>query len=205
MIQKIIQILPYLLHPLLVPTYLNAILILNMPELYEPISNNNLPYLLLTIFLTTFFIPLLSITSLRLTSVIQNFSLKSHKERFVPFLFITIFYGITTYFLIDKFHINGTIASIFIVFCMLSLLLTILLFISKFSAHTISYCAAPGIIFGLARHYPGYDLLYPLILLIIMCGLIMTSRLYFQRYDVNEITLSAFLGSLVGYLGMILI
>jgi hypothetical protein len=89
------------MHPLLMPTLLFTILFYFAPIVISPISESAINRVLLILAITTFFLPLLSITTLIYSSgkgheTLKNLTMQERKTRILPFFFTTIFYGITT-------------------------------------------------------------------------------------------------------------
>jgi membrane-associated phospholipid phosphatase len=63
---------------------------------------------------------------------------------------------------------------------------------------------ALGIIMPLNKAAEG-ALLYPVVLLIVLAGLVMSARLYLQVHTLREVGYGAALGFLVGFFGMIIL
>lgn len=176
------------------PTIIFAILFRSVPESIYPVAKDSFFYLILAIFITTFIIPALSIATLKFTNSIENFSLRERKERIIPFIFIFIFYAMTTYLFIERIKINQVIANVMILTSILILLLTLITTRYKISIHAAGLCSGIGFLVGLTRHYQATHLLEPIAVMIAVTGLVLTSRLYLNAHTPQEVSTGAAFG-----------
>ena len=81
-----------LFHPLMMLTYMLVLLLLVNPYLFG--YNNVLGghFLILLIFLSTFFIPMVAILMMRFLGMIESFQMRDKKERIGPYISTGIFY-----------------------------------------------------------------------------------------------------------------
>ena len=88
------QIISFIFHPLLIVTYMLALLLLVNPYLFgvSSIGDKASKLLLLQIFLSTFFIPGVAVVMLRLTGMIQSFQMETKQERIGPYIITGLFY-----------------------------------------------------------------------------------------------------------------
>lgn len=154
-----------------------------MPELIKPLTLVTLPFL----FITTFLIPLLSISMLRVLGSISSLKLENRQERIMPFSFVSIFYGMTTYLFVVKIQVNETIAIILVSTTILILVLTAITFWVKISIHAAGISGVVGyfLVFGLKS--PNSHALYPLLVLILAAGIVMSARLQLNAHSPKEI------------------
>ncbi len=151
--RNIATFISYALHPLLMPSLLFVILLVFLPEALQPITGKITIYILLLIFITTFIIPVFSILGLRTTMTISSMRFEKRSERIMPFAFITIFYGLTTYLFHSKIEINDLILSIFIGATLLVALLTIITVFFKISVHACGPSRLDDILPGSHFHH----------------------------------------------------
>lgn len=180
-----------LFHPMLMPTYTFLIVYFYIPEVVKPLGLVTMPFL----FATTFLIPLLSISVLRYTSGISSLSMEHREERILPFSFVAIFYGITTYMFTYQVRVNPTVSLMLLSTTILIVVLILITLFEKISIHAAGISGVIGFFVVLGIRYPGGAMLYPLVLGIIASGLVMTSRLYLNVHTPRQILL----GTLVGF------
>lgn len=201
MIKKLAIVFSVLMHPLLMPTYLFALLFYYAPVITNPISASNANYLLLAIFLTTFLIPIVYVTVSRFLVIRTNFlaviSMPTRQERILPFFFISIFYLIVTFLFIYKFNVNTVLSVILAATTAIIVAVSIANLFLKVSAYSASSCGMIGFIIGLGIKYPQTFLVLPLIILLIMSGLVMSSRLYTGVHKPLDILTGSVLGLLI--------
>lgn len=188
------QFISYVLHPLLMPTLVFTVIFYFLPESVKPIDNEAIPFLLLAILITTFIIPVLSISALRFTSTISSLTLHKREERVVPFVFIGMFYALTTYLFINRIQVNEVIALMMITTSVLIGLLTAITTKYKISIHAAGICGSAGYLIALAHVYQSEALIYPATAAIVLSGVVMTARLYLNSHTLNEVVAGCFLG-----------
>jgi len=179
----IYQIISYLFHPLLMPTFSFILLFTFLPQVINPLGWITLPFL----FVTTCVIPVISISMLKYFGSIANFRLERREERIVPFSFVTIFYGITTYMFVFQVKVNQAVALMLISTTLLVLILAIITLWFKISIHTAGVSGVVGILIAFGLKYPGTSVLYPLIGMILVAGLTMSARLHLNAHTPKEI------------------
>ena len=136
------------------PTYLFLLIILFASTLMQPLPRESLFQVLTIIFIVTFLIPAISIATLRLSHFISDLRLMDHKQRIIPFLFVTCFYGISAYMFYSKLNINNLIFLIFAITALLLLLLTTITYFWKISIHAAGIGGTIGFILALSLAYP---------------------------------------------------
>lgn len=172
-----------LFHPMLMPTLTFLIVYYFLPEVVRPLGLITLPFL----FITTFLIPLLSISVLKYTSNISSLSLEKREERTLPFTFVATFYGLTSYMFIFQFKVNPTVSIMLLATTILIIILTIITQFEKISIHAAGISGVVGFLVVFGVRHPGSLVLYPLILMVVVAGLVMTSRLYLNAHTPREI------------------
>ena len=165
-----------------------------LPESIRPIGIEAIPDLILAILTNTFITPLLSIAALRFTSTISSFSLERREERIVPFLFIFMFYALTTYLFIVRIQINDVVALMMITTSVLIALLTLITLKYKISIHAAGIAGGIGFLVALAHNFQSEALVYSSAVGVVLCGLVMSARLYLNAHSLNEVSLGCLLG-----------
>ena len=196
------NIIAILLHPLLMPTFMFVIFIYFLPDIFNPLSMKAMLYVLLLIFLTTFVIPALSILGLRTSAVISNLKLENRSERRLPFVFIAVFYAVTTFLFIDKLDISRVLIVLMISISAQIIILTIITFFWKISIHASGSGGMTGILLALIYLFPENPLLYPFIGLVLISGLVLSSRLYLNVHSQAEVYAGYIFGFVVSFVSL---
>lgn len=197
MIVKLANLVSVLFHPLLMPTILFSVLFFYSPTLAKPLSDQALYYILLAIFITTFLIPVFSMGALKMSSYITDFTMVNRKERILPFLFISVFYAVTTYMFYSKIKLNTVFIIIMSTITVLSFLITFITIYWKISAHSAGVSGVVGFILAIIYKFSQVNLLIPLIFAVLLAGIVMSSRLYLNSHEPEEI----WAGSMLGFIG----
>jgi membrane-associated phospholipid phosphatase len=173
------------------PTLTFLLLYAFSPQLILPLSWISLPFL----FITTFIIPIISISILRVSGSISSLKMENREERVVPFVFITLFYGMTTYLFIFKVGVNELVTVIFVSTTLLIVILTVITSVFKVSIHAAGMAGVCGYLLSLCWKNPGSELQYPLMGLILLAGVVMTARLQLNAHRPIEILVGSLIGS----------
>ena len=197
------------MHPLLMTTYLFALLFFYAPLITRPLSPTAANYILIALFITTFVLPLISIAALRFSAfrVTNNFtvlSLPTRRERLLPFFFTSLFYLITTYMFMAKFRVNMVLVVILGGATALILAVSTVTLLTKVSAHAASGGALVGFLVGLSIRYPQSYLFTPLIAAVVLTGGVMSARLYLDLHSVKGVWLGMGLGVTVSLSAILL-
>jgi membrane-associated phospholipid phosphatase len=142
---------------------------------------------------------------LKVSAFISDVQLSNRRDRLLPFFFVTLFYGISTFMFYKKLHLNDLI---FTVFACTTVLLSVILVITlfwKISVHSAGVGGAIGILLGVNVHYPASHLLYPMIAMIMVSGLVMSSRLRLNAHDPAQVYAGLLLGFTTCFLGIYLL
>lgn len=202
MLRKLAIAISIIMHPLLMPTLLLALLFYYVPVVTKPVSQEAARYILLAIFITTFVLPMISITALRLSSlmVMDKFtalSMPERKDRLLPFFFTSIFYAITTYMFFSKFRVNQVLVIILAATTLIIILISLVTLFLKVSAHSASAGGLIGFLIGLGFKYPQGQILWPVIIILLIGGLVMSARLYLNEHKPIDILVGSMIGLIV--------
>ncbi|MGK7391437.1 MAG: phosphatase PAP2 family protein [Candidatus Cyclobacteriaceae bacterium M2_1C_046] len=175
------------------------------PGIIGPTSIEFLQLFLLIIFILTFIIPLISITMLKLTKAIQSFNMPTREERILPFAMITIYYGVSGYLVVDKLPVNDIVSLILYTITGLILLLTLITFFWKISAHSMAVGGVLGLLCAINLALPESELLIPIIFIAFLSGLIMSARLYLNSHNPPQVYWGAFLGFFLSFSSILIL
>ncbi|HKK73542.1 MAG TPA: hypothetical protein VJ953_00610 [Saprospiraceae bacterium] len=204
------RLLSYLFHPLLVLTYGLIVLIAVDPFSFgaNSIQSTQSTLLILRIFLSTFFIPAMAILMLYFLGMVKSLRLEDKMDRTGPYIITGIFY----LWLLRNFWGSALVPSLYTAFMLgvtIALFLAFLINIfSKISIHAVGISAllAMIIITMLTQNYNTLvipiaqgrylqaSLLYLLLALLLIAGLLGTSRLYLQKHELSELYGGYFVG-----------
>lgn len=184
-------------HPIMMPTLLFALVFFLSPRVTAPLATDMRWSMLSLLALTTLVIPCISMLLLYYLGSIPNLKMPDRRERRMPFLFISVFYAVTTYLFISKYphfvHINIMLAGItFIIF-----LVSIISLYWKVSAHSAAAGGVLGFMASFALLYHDTMLLYGLSGMVVVTGAVMSARLYLHEHQPEEVWTGSMLGLLV--------
>lgn len=187
------------------PTLFLLILLFFLPQSLQPVSGRIALMIISLVFITTFIIPVLSMIGLRSTMTISSFRLQKRSERVLPFAFITIFYGLTTYLFHSKIEINDTILAIFVGATVLVFFLTLITLFFKISVHASGAGCMVGFLLSIMLLYPEHNLMWALIWIILVAGLILSARLYLDAHTPVEVYAGFSLGLFISFFSLFIL
>lgn len=178
------------LHPIVMPS-IGVLLYYIFTPVY---FNTSKQYALFSvIFIATYAIPLLLLIFLKSIGYIKSYQVHSIEERKIPLFFMTSLFFILGKFFYDVSYLKdlsylfyGTTVGLILVYC-------IFYFKIKTSLHLLSMGSAVGffLVFQL-KHQVG--ILPVIAILIVLSGLLASSRLKLKAHTPNEVYLGFFIG-----------
>jgi len=201
---RLALVLSALLHPLLMPIYLFLLLFWLSPSMMG-VSNDDIRYrILLLLVVCTFLIPMLSTYMLYRLGSIKSLLMEDRSDRVFPFISTTLFYMLTTYLFIKQLAMLHLITIILSGITVSLLLVTVISFFWKISAHSVGIAGITGFLIGIYYQYAAVEYFYPMLLVILIAGLLMSARLYLNAHTPAQVLAGTLLGFAVG-LGTILV
>ncbi len=193
---KLSRILSAFFHPINFPIAGAILYFLLLPK-YLFIEQER--FLLIVIFVITYIFPLILIFLLKSFKMIDSYHMVTIEERKFPlllFISITIFIG---YWLLKSTVVN--LLSLFYFGYGLGLIITyvLLYFKIKVSLHTSAISGLIGFIICFSFYYK-VNLIILLVALLLLNGLLATSRLRLNAHKLNEVIIGFFLGLLSQFL-----
>ncbi|TPE42783.1 hypothetical protein FJM65_16585 [Pontibacter mangrovi] len=174
-------------HPLLLPTYLFAVILY-----YMPVATLTLPLhvrwvVLAMIFFSTFVIPAVAALAMVRLGYLDSLEMDRREQRGFPLLFTAVCYAATAYL----FHREPAYDAIFyFVMGIVAAAVFLAFFISQFwkiSAHSIGMGGALGLLLVLHALAPEARLLYPIAMAAVLAGAVMSARLALQAHTPAEV------------------
>jgi membrane-associated phospholipid phosphatase len=186
------KFLSTILHPIVMPT-VGLLLYFYLSPIN--ISFKEQVFFLSIVFIATYIIPVLILIFLKLTNKITSLDLPLIKERKVPlFIMMCVFLILARYFSIFR---NVQDLSYLFYGTLIGLIVIYLIFFTgvKTSLHLLSIGSAVGFFIVFQLIY-NVSILPLLIILILLSGLLASSRLYLKAHTPKEVYLGFFLGIL---------
>lgn len=196
MMKIIAKIVSYLFHPLLIVTWMTVLLyITNQPQFADVQQRFGKISPILPVFLYTFLFPVIAILMMKKLGFLESLEMPDSKQRIIPFIICIVLY-IWTYLMMRK-----TGYPMFLRLFMLGSISTLMLafvinVFHKLSLHMAAITGATLTVF-LWIFYSQSDLAYFFIFMIILSGLVATSRLLLQAHTGREV----YSGFLTGVFG----
>ncbi len=196
MIKKLAQTVSYLFHPLLMPT-LGILLLMNTGFYFALISFQAKKFIFLIIVTSTLLLPLLAIGLLMVNSKFK-LDLDKNTDRLLPMLATAVFYYLGYYFM-GKLPVFPVYRILIIASILTVVLLLIITSKWKISAHLAGIGGLIGAILALSLRL-HINSSFLLSALIILAGVIGTSRIILGKHNPLQVYTGFLLGFLVNYL-----
>jgi membrane-associated phospholipid phosphatase len=196
LLNALAHLISIIFHPLLLPSFLFAIILLHAPILLGAIQAEGRMLLLYVIFVSTFLFPLITVFLFypkKTSSVYKFVSLGNGKDRVKPFLLIAIIYGCLAY-ICQFLRINEFFTFIFGSMAAGIFLTAIISNFWKISIHAISISSFTGFLFIINERFADGELFYFIILSVLISGVVLSSRLYLNEHTPRQILLGWALG-----------
>ena len=200
MSKRAASIISYLFHPLLFPSYAVLFIIIANPHLFAVYPFKAQMLWLIITFVFTFLCPIIWLIIMKRLELISDFKMENSKDRIIPYIAVATFYmwmfklfkptsEFTPYSnQIISLMMLGASVSIFIGF--------FINIFRKISIHAIAAGAFLGLTLCMLR-LSDYDLKLFLVCVILIAGLVGTSRLILSGSKQNEI----WAGYITGFIG----
>lgn len=185
--RSLAKVLSVVFHPLLLPTYLFAVILY-----YMPVSTLTLPLrvrwvVLAMIFFTTFVLPAVAAFAMVRLGYLDSIEMDRREQRGFPLLFTGVCYAATSYLFYQEpaydaifYFVMGIIAaSVFLAFAISQFW--------KISAHSIGLGGALGLLLVLNTLAPEARLMYPIMVTTFLAGAVMSARLALQAHTPAEV------------------
>jgi len=214
LITKLAKLLSILLHPLLMPTILFALLFYVSPTVIEGLSvlNNQTligaisikSTLLLLLFIHTFLMPAISIYFLYRLKVVKSLEMNELEDRRIPYLLTVVIYvAITAFFSLNDNW--GHLPEISLILASITFSLSMVALISlfwKISAHAVGISGTVGAMIGIAIRFEESHLFYPILLLIVLMGFLISARLHLNAHTPLQVLAGTLLGLTISLLAV---
>ena len=195
----------YVFQPLLLATFLTITILWIVPtDVGLKFSLENKYRLLLIVFLITAVLPVISIFLMKLTNGISSVHMHSREERVVPFFLVAIYYIVAAYLLTSKISLGPLFDVVIITSAVLVLLSALITIFWKISIHAMGIAGFLGFLVGMNYYSPDGAFYLPIMLLFIVAGLVMSSRLVLNAHKPAQVWIGACVGFLCCFGSMIM-
>jgi hypothetical protein len=198
------KIISVLFHPLLLPTYLVLVLHGFFPSMLS--LRTEYTYTIIgLIFVFTFVLPSLNLITLRYFGSITSLTLESRQQRILPFTFIALLYLLVTFLFYTKLPFSQNFNKLMVIVTALVVVSLIITTFYKISVHSLAVGGGLGILLPLNRVAEQANLLWPTVILIVILGLVMSSRLLLNAHTPRQVMIGSVVGISIGFSGMIIL
>jgi hypothetical protein len=143
----------------------------------------------------TLLIPVVLMLGLRWSGYVKSLHFEEKSDRRVPFILVTLFYVLTTYFLKEKTELDPILWQGMGVITAAVALLTVVTYFWKMSAHLTGIGGVLAVTGILGLYFPSVTVAYLLVATLVLGGGIASSRLYLDAHRPAEV----YVGLLVGF------
>ncbi len=199
------RIVSYVFHPMLMGTYLFALMIFILPAALYPINTKSQFMFLVLIFVITFALPVFMLSILKTFGSIKSFTLQTREERVFPFIMILVLYASFTYMLTYRISINDNVFKFLLIIDALVLVATLFTLFYKVSVHAIGSMGLAGILIPLNKESDNTFLFWATIGALVLAGIVMSARLQLNAHTPRQVLLGAVAGFLIGFFGIIVL
>ena len=199
---KLAKIVSLVFHPVLMPLY-GLIILLSAPTFLGYLPADIKKILILVLLVNNVFIPIALLPLFRYRNLISTYIIDDRRERIIPLLTASILYC-TTSFIVFNYQIPFFLKSFIFATSILSIILSMVNFWWKISIHSAGAGAltATVLVLSLKMYTP---LTCYLTSVILIGGIVLTSRLRLNSHNPSQVWLGFLTGLLVISLFILLI
>ena len=195
LLEKTAKIISVIFHPLFIPLY-GLIIIFTAPTFFWYVPLKVKGILLLIVATNNIIIPITLMPFFRYRNIISSWMIETRKDRMAPLITVSMFYLITS-FIMQRLPIPFFIKAYVFSASLVVIAVTVINFWWKISIHSVGAGALAGvvIVLSVAMTVPLTWFLIPVILI---SGLILSSRLKLNSNNITEV----YVGFLSGFVGI---
>lgn len=160
--------------------------------------------LLILLFVHTFLMPSIGIYILYRLKVVRSLEMDRLEDRRIPYLLSVIIYVAITAF----FSLNDNLShlsEISLILASITFSLSMVSLISlywKISAHAVGISGTVGAMIGIAIRYQESQLFYPILILILLMGFLISARLHLNAHTPMQVAAGSLLGLAISLLAI---
>jgi len=193
-VRKLALLLSVIFQPLLMPSLVFGLLFFGVPQATSlpEAFKVRIFYLIVS---STLLIPMILMLGLRWSGYVKSLHFEEKSDRRIPFLVVTLFYVLTTYFLKEKTELDPILWQGMAVITTAVALLTAVTYFWKMSAHLTGIGGVLAVVGILGLFFPSLTVAYLLVATLVFGGIVASSRLYLDAHRPAEV----YVGLLVGF------
>ena len=200
MIRKLALLLSVVFQPLLMPSLVFGLVFFAVPQA-SSIPDSFKVRLFYLIVASTLLIPMVLMLGLRWSGMVKSLHFEEKSDRRTPFILVTLFYLLTTYFLKEKTELDPILWQGMGIIAFAVALLTGITFFWKMSAHMTGIGGVLGVLAFLAIYFPSLNLAYLLVATLLLGGLVASARLYLDAHRPAEVYVGLLVGFVICWMG----
>lgn len=200
MIRKLALLLSVVFQPLLMPSLVFGLVFFAVPQA-SSIPDSFKVRLFYLIVASTLLIPMVLMLGLRWSGMVKSLHFEEKSDRRTPFILVTLFYLLTTYFLKEKTELDPILWQGMGIIAFAVALLTGITFFWKMSAHMTGIGGVLGVLAVLAIYFPSLNLAYLLVATLLLGGLVASARLYLDAHRPAEVYVGLLVGFVICWMG----
>jgi hypothetical protein len=199
-VRKLALLLSVVFQPLLMPSLVFGLLFFGVPQATSLPEAFKVRIFYL-IFTATLLIPMILMLGLRWSGYVKSLHFEEKSDRRIPFLLVTLFYVLTTYFLKEKTEFDPILWQGMGVVTTAVALLTTVTYFWKMSAHLTGIGGVLAVTGILGLYFPSLTVAYLLVATLVLGGVVASSRLYLNAHRPAEVYVGLLLGFVTCWIG----
>lgn len=204
MVRKLALLISVAFQPLLMPSLVFGLLFFGVPQATSlpEAFKIRIFYLIVS---ATLLIPMVLMLGLRWSGLVKSLHFEEKSDRRVPFLLVTLFYVLTTYFLKEKTELDPILWQGMGVITLAVVLLTGVTYFWKMSAHLTGIGGVLAVTGIMGLYFPSVMVAYLLVGTLLLVGIVASSRLYLDAHSPAEVYAGLVVGFVTCWVGFSLI
>lgn len=194
------KLISYLFQPLAIPLFIVLIIFWYTP--FMAVHEKMAYQLLSAIFSLGFLLPISVILGLHHFKLVDKITLDKRKDRYIPYVITCICYALLVIFLWFQ-DANHLLFSIFSIIFLNLLIITIINFMFKISAHAAGVGGLTSITYVFCTIFHDLHFVILFCCVILISGMVLTSRLVLRAHTNLELYTGFLLGLSIAYFGTI--
>ncbi len=197
--ERLAKVISVIFHPLLIPTYLIAVLI-NLNVFFALMIPDEAKWkIIILVLITSAIFPLIILYGMYRLKLVKSLLIDSREERLYPYIATSIFFFVSCY-MIWQINISPVYYYCLLGASILAVLTLLINIFWKISAHTVSMGGVLGILIGLQTMLL-IDIMWLLVITILISGIVGFARLRAGTHTQAQI----YTGYILGFFGTFLL
>ncbi|MCK5079299.1 MAG: hypothetical protein KAR09_05120 [Bacteroidales bacterium] len=197
--ERLAKVISVIFHPLLIPTYLIAVLI-NLNVFFALMIPDEAKWkIIILVLITSAIFPLIILYGMYRLKLVKSLLIDSREERLYPYIATSIFFFVSCY-MIWQINISPVYYYCLLGASILAVLTLLINIFWKISAHTVSMGGVLGILIGL-QTVLLIDIMWLIVIIILISGIVGFARLRAGTHTQAQI----YTGYILGFFGTFLL